>query len=218
MFNHDLIDLPKLIREDGEIRRYITPSGLAYPSVTTVLSKTMDHSGLDSWRNRVGDVEADRVSNRSATRGTAIHSLCERYVLNQKIDYRKEMPINITMFRQIKKLLDDNVDRIMVSEGGLYSDRLKVAGTVDLVAEWNGEPAIIDFKTSNRNKLESWIEGYFLQTSMYSYMFWERTRILCKKLVILIAMESEPKPQVFIVDVKDWIEKSLSKCEEYHSN
>ena len=83
MFNLDLIDLPVLERLDGEIRQYRTPEGLLYPSVTTVLGAAADKSGLDAWRKAVGEEEANRVSARAARRGTAVHSLCEKLVLNE---------------------------------------------------------------------------------------------------------------------------------------
>lgn len=216
LFEHQFVDLPSLIRQDGEIRTYLTPSGLSYPSVTTILSKTLDKSGLDNWYNAVGEEYAKKVMGRSATRGTAVHLMCEKYVLNEKIDTRREMPINLNLFRQIQRHLDANVCTIYSSEGQIYSDKLKVAGSVDLVGKWKGKPAIIDFKTSINEKKKEWIEGYFLQTSMYAYMFWERTGILCKDLVVLISVENENDAQVFEVKTLDWIEKASNLCKEYH--
>lgn len=217
MFKLNLVDLPAIERIDGGVvRLYKTPEGNLYPSVTSVLGTMGDKSALDEWISRVGIEEADRKTKRSGVRGTNVHLLCEKFILNQEINYKKEMPINVLMFNQLKSELANNVDNIYSSEGMLYSDKLRVAGTMDLAAEWQSKKSIIDFKTSDKNKDLSWIDGYFIQTSLYSYMFWERTGIMCPQLVVMIAMESEYKAQIFIQDVNDWIDKAFDICRLYH--
>jgi hypothetical protein len=216
-FNHDLITyLPVLERVDGEIRTYVTPEGIHYPSVTTILGKTLDKSGLDEWRNRVGDEEADRVTKRSAKRGTEVHRLCEDLILNREINLRREMPLNRMMFQQLQKVLEESVDHIRGSELFLYSDHLKVAGACDLIASYNDVKSIIDFKTSKSPKPREWIDGYFLQTALYSYMFWERTKIKHSQLVVLIAVEEGDHAQVFIENVDDWIHKAKKCSQAFH--
>ena len=152
MFNLNLVDLPVLERIDGEIRQYRTPHGLLYPSVTTVLGAAADKSGLDAWRKAVGEEEANRISARAARRGTAVHSLCEKLVLNEDVNTRSEMPVNVHMYRQLERELRAHCDDVRGSELFLYSDKLKVAGACDLIASWDGVPSIIDFKTSGKNK------------------------------------------------------------------
>ena len=217
MFNVDLIELPSLVRIDGEQRHYLTPTGEKYPSVTTVLDKTSDKSHLVKWKARVGEEEAARVTKRATTRGTAVHSLCEKYVLNQPIDISKEMPFNVHMFKQLEKFLHANVNNIRGSESSLYSHKLKVAGSCDLIASYRNHAAIIDFKTSNKLKKLEWIENYFLQCAMYSYMFWEMTQQYHPKLVVAIAVEEETEAQIFEQDVNDWIDKAKDRCKRYHS-
>ena len=217
MFNHDLIELPTLVRIDGEVRHYLTPTGEKYPSVTTVLDKTSDKSALIAWRKRVGDEEANRISNRATTRGTAIHTLCEKYVLNEPIDLSKEMPFNVHMFKQLERFLHKNVNNIRGSESSLFSHKLKVAGSCDLIASYRNHAAIIDFKTSNKLKRKDWIENYFLQCAMYSYMFWEMTQQYHPKLVVAIAVEEEDEAQIFEEDVNDWIDKAKDRCRRYHA-
>ena len=114
--------------------------------------------------------------------------------------------------------LDSNVDTIYSSEGQLYSNKLKVAGTVDLVGRFKGKPAIIDFKTSINTKKEEWIEGYFLQVSLYSYMVWERTGIMCSDMVVIISIENGSEAQVFEAKVSDWIDKAFTLCNSFHKN
>jgi hypothetical protein len=216
LFNHDIIDLPKLVRLDGEVRHYMTPTGEKYPSVTTVLDKTSDKSHLIAWRKRVGEEEANRVSKRATTRGTAVHTLCEKYVLNEPIDLSTEMPFNVYMFKQLEKFLHANVNNIRGSESSLFSHKLKVAGSCDLIANYRNHAAIIDFKTSNKLKRKDWIENYFLQCAMYSYMFWEMTQLYHPKLVIAIAIEEEDEAQIFEENVNDWINKAQDRCTRYH--
>ena len=217
LFIHDLVELPQLTRLDGEVRHYLTPTGEKYPSVTTVLDKTSDKSALFAWRKRVGEEEANRVSNRATTRGTAIHTLCEKYVLNQPIDISKEMPINVHMFKQLERFLHKNVNNIRGSESSLFSHKLKVAGSCDLIANYRNHAAIIDFKTSNKLKRKDWIENYFLQCAMYSFMFWEMTQMYHPKLVVAIAVEEEDEAQVFEENVNDWINQAQDRCKRYHS-
>lgn len=218
-FNLKLVNIPALHRIDSDVgpRLYKTPDGNKYPSVTSVLGSISDNSGLDDWRNRVGEAEANKVMNRSARRGTRVHELCEKLILNQKIDPRREMPLNLAMYRQLEGKLISNVNNILGCESMLYSDKLKLAGTADLIADWNGDKSIIDFKTSAKEKQLEWIDNYFLQASFYSYMFWERTNIMCPNLVVMIALEEGLEPQVFTDNVNNWIDKAFDARNQYYS-
>lgn len=217
MFNLDLIDLPSLVRIDGESRHYETPTGEKYPSVTTVLSKTKDQTFLHAWRKRIGEDAAAKITAQAGRRGTATHLLCEKLVLNEPINLRDEMPISVYLFKQLEGVLKTNVNSVRVSEGSLFSHKLKVAGSVDLIANWRNHAAIIDFKTSRANKRKDWIEDYFMQCAMYSYMFWEMTQLHHPTLVVAIAVEEENEPQVFVEHVNDWIDKAQDRCRKYHS-
>jgi genome maintenance exonuclease 1 len=200
--------------EINGIRHYVTPNG-SYPSVTTVLGAMLDKSALIEWRARVGDEEANRVSRLAATRGTNIHTMCENYIRGQDVDV--SMPFNAVMFNQIKKVLDEHVDDIVGCELTLVSDELKIAGSCDLIALYDGKLSIIDYKTSSKNKLKSWIESYFLQTALYSYMLWEMTGLLAQQCVVIIAVEEESVPQVFIVKPREYLEKAAALCRAYRA-
>ena len=113
------------------------------------------------------------------------------------------MPANFDMFKALRGCLDENVDNIRSVEGFLYSNYLRVAGQVDLIAEYKGKLSIIDFKTSKKKKPESWIQGYFLQAAAYAFMFEERTNIRVPQLVVMIGVDGEPEPQVFIKNAKE---------------
>lgn len=213
-FNLDLIELPKLTRIDGSIRLYETPTGKKYPSVTTVLDKMSDKTALHEWRKRVGEEEANRVSNRASTRGTNIHTMCEKYVLNEEFD--TSMPHNMMIFNQIKRVLDERVDNVRATECTLYSHNLQIAGTCDLVSDFNGDLAIVDYKTSTKLKRKEWIEGYFLQASLYSYMLWEMTGLAAKQIVVVIGVDDSPDAQVFIERPANYIEKAADMVRSYH--
>ena len=201
-------------------RFYKTPEGLLYPSVTTITSQHGKDKILE-WRRRVGEEEANRISTKASNRGTKVHKICENY-LNNEEDYactnpahiHKTMPDTIAMFKSLQPLLDEHVNNIHALEIPLYSHHLKVAGRVDCIAEYDGKLSIIDFKTSNKLKDESWIKGYFMQCSAYAVMYEERTGIPVSQIVIMIAVESE-HPQVFIKKRNDYIKDFISYREAY---
>lgn len=203
-------DFGKITRIDTpECRLYETPTGERYPSVTSVLSfKPNPH--LEKWKAKVGEVEAKRVSARAANRGTAIHSLCEDYL---KTGVAKPSMFDIETFNSIKPYLN-KIDNIHALETPLYSNYLKVAGTVDCVAEYEGKLSIIDFKTSSRVKSRDDIHGYFHQTSAYAVAFEELTRLPVGHLVIIMAVDNE-KPLIFKEKRDDWIKGFINLREEF---
>ena len=209
-FEHVTLDLPELPAEivEGIGRLYTTPEGKQYPSVTTVIGKASDNSWLDDWKARVGEEEVRKVSAQAARRGTAVHELAENYLNNDPRYTKGHMPANIATFGQIRPLLEKHVGKIYGLEVPLYSDKLRVAGRVDCLAEYNGILSIIDFKTSKREKKREDISGYFIQASAYSYMTFERTGLLPKQIVIMMMVDGG-HPLVFIEKSKDWIEKFI---------
>ena len=213
-FEYELLEFAELQRIDGPTRFYVTPEGKKYPSVTAVLGKMTDKSGLEAWRKRVGEEEAARVSARASTRGTKVHTMCENYVLGSDID--TSMPHNMMMFNQIKKVLDEKVDMIRATECTLFSDHLKLAGSCDLIANYDDRLSIIDYKTSAKRKRKDWIEGYFLQASLYSYMLWEMTDILVKDIVIIIGVDDSLESQIFIERPQRYLEKAVDLVRSYH--
>lgn len=182
--------------ESGRV--YYTPSGKAYPSVTTVLG-SLSKDAIDAWRKRVGEEEADRISGRASRRGEALHLTCEKYLLNEMSDLkiRSIMPNIKQLFMQLRPELDKNIGKIYAVEQPLYSDKLRIAGRVDCIAYWNGRLSIIDFKTSTKEKLEENILGYFLQCTAYAEMFEELTNKRIETIVVAIAVE-EGNPQIFV--------------------
>jgi len=215
-FNHcPPIELLELSTEniDGK-RHYITPGG-KYPSITTVLGQFKKDSLLQ-WRKRVGEEEANKISNRASSRGTKVHLLCEKYLLNEEIDKKKYMPDSLASFYSIKPHLH-RINNIHKLEVPLYSNRLKIAGRCDAIAEFDDILSIIDYKTSSKEKKEEWIEDYFQQATFYSLSYAELTGIIIKQIVIIIAVD-DGNPQVFIKPTKDYINPLISKIKYYYKH
>ena len=204
-FNHNIIELgyEDLVAETTDTgRTYKCPDGSSFNSVTTVL-KVLSEDAIQAWRRRVGEDVANKIGVRAANRGTAVHSIIERY-LDNDIEYDKDvMPDVLSTFKDVQPILDKHITEILGLEAPLYSKHLKLAGRVDCVGVFDNKLSIIDFKTSRKIKKKEWIHNYFAQASAYAIMFEERTGIPVPQLVIIIAVDNE-EPQVFIEKRDDW--------------
>jgi hypothetical protein len=177
----------------NDLRYYVTPTGKKYPSVTSVLGHDPKKKDmLDKWRKRIGEEQSASITKYAGDVGTELHGTIEKYLYNDP-DYLKDISIHAKyMFYGIQKHLD-RIDNIIIQEAALYSDTLQIAGRTDTIAEWDGELAIIDYKTSKKEKKEEWIENYYLQGTCYSLMFEEMTGIKIPKIVIcMIQYNSTP--------------------------
>ena len=207
-FNHVKLEgvVPKLqqVNEEGT-RYYVTPEGNKYPSITTVLS-AYNIKEIMAWRKRVGDEEANKISRQASSRGTRIHTLCEQYLNNKELTFKT--PLDTETFNIFKPVLH-RINNIYAQEIRMYSDHLRIAGTVDCVAEFDGKLSIIDFKTSKRLKNEEDIENYFMQVSGYAVMFEERFGIPVNRVVVAIAVDDQD-PQVFVAKRDTYISNLLN--------
>ena len=189
-FNHIDLDLQPLEREhiDG-VRYYKIPNEeelIKMDSITSVTSH-FNKEIFVNWRKKVGNEEADRITKAATGRGTDMHTLTEHYLKNE--DLPEVRPISDFLFKIAKGHLN-KINNIYALEGPLYSRELGIAGTVDCIAEYNGELAIIDFKTSKKPKPRDWVEHYFVQCMAYGCMLYEMKGIPVKKLVIIMACEN----------------------------
>ena len=189
-FNHIDLDLQPLEREhiDG-VRYYKIPDEDELVKMVSITSVT-SHFNKEifiNWRKKVGNEEADRITKAATGRGTDMHTLTEHYLKNE--DLPEVRPISDFLFKIAKGKLN-KIDNIYALEGPLYSKELGIAGTVDCIAEYDGELAIIDFKTSKKPKPRNWIEHYFVQCMAYGCMLYEMKGISIKKLVIIMACEN----------------------------
>jgi len=197
-------------------RVYATPNGDYYPSITTVIgSNAKKQAGLAKWRARVGKEKAAAISSRSASRGTAFHSITEDYLNNElEIEKYKDTPLPVVMFEQTKKTFD-RIGNIYLQEAFLYSKNLEVAGRVDLVAEFDGELSIIDFKTSAEPKREAYLYDYFIQETAYACCLQELYSLTVKQLVTIVACENGETQVVIKPPKKEYLLKLIQYIDEY---
>jgi len=224
-------------------RYYNVEEGTQYPSVTTILGAFADQSGLDKWRKRVGEAEANRISKFSANRGTVMHQLCEYYILSEKPtpkEKREEALEKIVSFVEEESFTEDETrvgkslflnfyncglfDRIhsVISvEEMLYSHQMGgYAGRVDnIYGDAEGRPVILDFKSANKPKKRDWIDNYYEQISAYYLAYWEMHGVKPKGGEIWISNEYDGVPQIFEVtvnDIKNYGKLFLSKVKRFH--
>ncbi len=196
-FNHDFVTLPEMkrVEVDGK-RHYLTPSGNKYESVTSLTGK-FNAKEINEWRKRVGEEQANKISTRAANRGTSMHKMCENYLLNTLNLNEEVNPLNKGMFLKISPLMD-RLDNIKLIEGTMYSDELQLAGTADCVAEYSGELAVIDFKTSTRMKRKDGVANYWMQGAAYGKMYEELYGIKPKNIILMISVETAQFAQIMI--------------------
>lgn len=222
MYHHikGLPELPVLDTQTiNDTRYYVLPDKSLVPSVTTVLG-SFKKDGIEKWKNRVGHNEAEKIKNRAATKGTRLHNLLELHLKNNSNkDILKESMPNIKQsFFDISGVLSRHVNNIYHIEPTLYSTRLRLAGRSDLLAEYDGDFSVIDFKTATRPKEEKWIEDYFIQTTAYRNMYFEMNGLKAKKIVVIVSVDGNPEPQVFIKDPEEYQNKLYEKVAAYHKN
>jgi genome maintenance exonuclease 1 len=216
-FIHEKIDMgyENLDRtESPDGRRYLTLDGNAYPSVTTVLG-VLSRESIAQWRAKVGEEEANKISLKATTRGTAVHSIIEKY-MNNEPDYAEGfLPHVVQSLHNLKPLIDKHVTKVYGQEVPLYSDHLKLAGTCDAIVVWDGVPTIVDWKTSRRPKKKANISSYFMQLAAYAVMWEERTGMPINQTRIV--MDVDDFHPVMYKETRDaWIDKMIEVRDQYN--
>tara|TARA_B100000989_G_scaffold162042_1_gene121000 strand:+ start:1512 stop:2195 length:684 start_codon:yes stop_codon:yes gene_type:complete len=163
---------PKSTRSLVNGSRHYSLDGSYLPSVTTILTVTKseeDKAAILAWKQRVGNVEAERIKKEASARGSSMHSYIEQFLygkLNQDLleddNKSKKMAEEIIDNGLKNKLLE-----VWGSEATIYYPG-KYAGTADCIGVYEGKESILDFKQSNKPKKEKYIEDYFLQIGAYS--------------------------------------------------
>ena len=218
-FTHIGHDLPDLTtRTIDSKRHYIIdcegPDPIAYPSITSILG-WYSAKGIQQWRKRVGEKEANRVSTQASRRGTSVHQIIEDYV-NNKEDYSRDlMPIHLEDFNKIKTEIDEHLDNIRGLEVALYSHKLRCAGRSDCIAEWKGQPSILDWKTSRRVKKRDEIWSYFVQSTFYATAWEELTGEKLENIVIVMS-PTDHDVLVFEEKVEDWYDLTEQKIDQWY--
>jgi hypothetical protein len=215
--------------EDPALKRVQTSAGRQYvgedqnpvPSVTTILSDTGDKTALIAWRKRVGEEEAQRISNESAGLGTKVHNALEKYVLNEDWQITGTNLVSIMAKRMVDEMVDkglSQVDELWGVEVGLIAEGL-YAGTSDAIGMFNGVPSIIDFKTAKKIKKREWIEDYFLQGCAYALAHNEMFGSDIKQVAILM-VDREGKYADFVIEGDEfdqYCQKWTSRLTDYYT-
>ena len=210
----DKTKLPKTKGRRIDGFRFYDVDGKNYPSITTVLG-VQKKEGLEKWRKAVGEEAANWEMGRAARRGKATHTLVEQYLRGETPSIRDVLPLG--MFRLMLPYIDQ-INNIHLLEEIMYSHKLTIAGQVDCVAEYNGKLSVIDFKTANKERQESWIENYYIQTCAYAMMYEEIFGKRIDQLVILMAGE-DGTMRSFVKDRKIFepkLEESIKYFYKYY--
>lgn len=182
----------------GVGRFYLVDAERAYPSITTVLGGTPEPEkvkSLEAWRARIGAMKADQVTQGAAQRGTNTHLMLERYMRGEDPQVDQFPQEHTKIFNSLKLELR-KINTVYGQEVMLYSDALGVAGRCDLVAEYAGELAIVDYKTSTRVKTANEIGDYWLQAAFYATAHNELFGTSITKMVVMMGVENK-LPMVF---------------------
>ena len=212
-----LLDFPVLSTKTVDKKRfYVTPEGNEYPSITTVLSPR-NKEGLMKWRKKVGEKVATHIANKAAVRGSKVHKMCEDYLNGSDMEKHKKDFLPYCLFNELKDKTFDNINEVIAQEVTLYSDKYKVAGRTDLIANYRNELSIVDFKTSTNERKDSYNENYYIQTAAYAEMFEELTGQPINQIVILVVTENGTV-QEFIKDKQEYLPLLEETLEEWYQS
>ena len=201
-------------------RVYLTPDGESLPSVTTILSATKDMTHLNEWRDRIGHDKAAQITKEASGVGTAMHGNLERFVAGIQ-----RQPGNNPVHIQANSMADviiaqglSKVSEVWAMEQSLYFPGL-FSGTTDLVGVHEDEPAVMDYKQTNKPKKAEWVEDYYLQLMAYILAHNEVYGTDIRKGVIFMCSRAFEYQQ-FTLESKDfnkWQDAWLNKVEEYYA-
>ena len=229
-FNYDLLENKRNLLEQDNSRPngrvYHSPNG-TFPSITNVLYEIISKPGIQAWRDKVGKEEADKITSKAARRGTKIHTYLEKYLEGNE-NFLEEAPADHKeLVKYAIPQIDEKIDNIRGIELGMWSEGLKVAGTSDLIADYEGELAVIDWKTATYIKKEEYILSYILQGTAYCRMLYELYGIIPKKIVICSLIRFDGKKYNHLMDQDihvdwrvfnplDYIHKLKDVCDAFH--
>jgi genome maintenance exonuclease 1 len=192
-----------------------------YPSITTVLGHTLlaeKSKYLEAWKARVGAAKANQITNDAAARGTNTHLMLERHLKGEVPFKEGEFPeAHVNVFKSLRLELR-KINKVYGQEVVLFSDLLGVAGRCDLIAEYQGALAVVDYKTSSRIKNKDEIGDYWLQATFYAIAHNEMFGTNIEKLVIMMGVENH-LPMIFRKNVDDELLLQLSeRVSKFYSN
>lgn len=207
---------------DGK-RHYCLPDGSKVPSVTTILDKTKSEESriaLANWRKNVGAQKAQEITTEAAGRGTRMHKWLENYVVEGTIKQPGTNPFSKQSWDMANSIIQQGLvhcTEFWGTEVPLYFSGL-YAGTTDLVGAWKHQPAIMDFKQSNKLKKKEYIDDYFVQLAAYALAHNEMHGTEIKTGVILMCTK-DVVYQEFVIEGAEfeyWTEQWLKRVETYY--
>ena len=215
LYNHIPINFKQaeLIEKDNA-HFYQTPTGEIYPSITTILHETMDNGKKESLQNwKEQEIASDYITQEAATIGTETHKLIENYIneVRQTDDVRL---LSVAHFNNLIPFLQ-KINNVHGTELRLYSNAMKLAGTSDCIASYDGELSIIDYKTKRSNQKEEWMTDHFIQGTAYAQMFKELTGIEAKQVVILVSSEKNSRME-FVKNTEDYKDLLTQRLNQYY--
>ncbi len=166
---------------------------------------------------RVGEKVATHIANKAAVRGSKVHKMCEDYLNGSDMEKHKKDFLPYCLFNELKDKTFDNINEVIAQEVTLYSDKYKVAGRTDLIANYRNELSIVDFKTSTNERKDSYNENYYIQTAAYAEMFEELTGQPINQIVILVVTENGTV-QEFIKDKQEYLPLLEETLEEWYQS
>jgi len=215
LFNHIPIDFQQaelIEKDDGHY--YRTPKGDVFPSITTILQKTMSaekQQGLQNWKEH--EMAADHITQESSLVGTQTHKLIENHLNGIKQTDEVRL-LSIAHFNNLIPFLQ-KINNIHGTELRLYSNKMKLAGMSDCIAEYDGELSIIDYKTKRSNQKEEWMTDHFIQGTAYSEMFKELSGIKVKQVVILVSSEKNTRME-FVKRTEDYKDLLTQRLKQFY--
>ena len=215
LYNHIPINFKQaeLIEKDNA-HFYQTPTGEIYPSITTILHETMANGKKESLQNwKEQEIASDYITQEAATIGTETHKLIENHIneVRQTDDVRL---LSVAHFNNLIPFLQ-KINNVHGTELRLYSNAMKLAGTSDCIASYDGELSIIDYKTKRSNQKEEWMTDHFIQGTAYSQMFKELTGIEAKQVVILVSSEKNSRME-FVKNTEDYKDLLTQRLNQYY--
>jgi genome maintenance exonuclease 1 len=215
-FNHIPVNFtPSELIEKDDGHYYQTPSGAIYPSITTILQKTQTlekQQSLQNWREQ--EIASDYITQEASIVGSETHKLIENYLNGEEI-FEEFRLLSEAHFNNLLPFVN-KINDIHGIELRLYSDKMKLAGTSDCIAKYDGTLSVIDYKTKRSNQKEEWLTDYFIQATSYGVMFKELTGIKVKQIVILVSSEKNTRME-FIKNPDDYLELLEQRIDQYYS-
>ena len=215
LYNHISINFKQAeLIEKNNAHYYQTPTGEMYPSITTILHKTMPiekKESLQNWKDQ--EIAADYITQEAATIGTETHKLIENHIneVRQTDDVRL---LSVAHFNNLIPFLQ-KIDDVHGTELRLYSYAMKLAGTSDCIAKYDGELSIIDYKTKRSNQKEEWMTDHFIQGTAYAQMFKELTGIEVKQVVILVSSEKNSRME-FVKNTENYKDLLTQRLNQFY--